>query len=130
MSLANDAWRTSVDSETCARYGVSELHAVFLQPVDDIGGTRNCVIVNIPETPTPLIKEAISNARRMKARVGFVCDTRKQADAIAERVDAGFQNTGVSRLNGRNSAHGARQPDLNGIDHPMAITPGWTSPLE
>jgi hypothetical protein len=42
-------WRTQVDPDLTAAFGRAEIHCVFFQPVDDTGGTRTSVILQIPE---------------------------------------------------------------------------------
>ncbi len=42
-------WRTKVEPELLAGYGVSELHNVFFEPLDGQPGPANVVSVGIPE---------------------------------------------------------------------------------
>jgi hypothetical protein len=81
-------WRTRLDAADEAYFGVAEVHAVFYQPNSDRGGRGQAVTVNIPETPDAKVTEALAMAGRINARLVFLCDTRDQAEAVAERADA------------------------------------------
>jgi hypothetical protein len=82
----SDLWRTRIDAADEARYGITEAHGVFFQPINDRGGHSNVVTVMIPETSDIEITEALAIAIRINARVAFLCDTRDQAEAIAVRA--------------------------------------------
>jgi hypothetical protein len=80
-------WRTLVCPHLTEACGCTELHTVFFGPLDDIGGSRPCVGIHIPETPRKQIPVALRLARQHKARVFFLCDTHEQAERIARRAE-------------------------------------------
>src|SRR5258705_13833407 len=89
MSMAEERsqttdWRTRADPEWTATYGVDELHIVLFEPNDDRPGRRETVMVQIPEASRQQVRQALKQANKLRARLGFICDTREQADAIAE----------------------------------------------
>ena len=65
-------------------YGVAEAHAVLFQHREDRGGMAHTVTVMIPEAESSL-ETALAQARTLKARVLFVCDTAAQAEAVRDR---------------------------------------------
>jgi hypothetical protein len=82
---AQHSQATRLDPQLTARYGVRELHATFLQDRADDGGLAPCVMVLLPEAEAQF-DLALSQARALRARIGFVCDTRVQAMAALERA--------------------------------------------
>jgi hypothetical protein len=66
-------------------YGIDEAHGVFFEHRTDRGGLARAVVVQIPEA-TAGLAEAMAQARRFKARVAFICDTREQADDVARQA--------------------------------------------
>jgi hypothetical protein len=60
-------WRTQLNATDTADYGVAEAHAVFFQPLGDVGGDRPAVVFAIPETED--ITAGLRLARIKKARV-------------------------------------------------------------
>jgi len=79
-------WTTRLDPHATARFGCTEVHAVAFKPLGDLGGASNAVVVEIPETPEHLIRDAFAAARTFHARLLFLCDTAKQARHIAHRA--------------------------------------------
>lgn len=78
-------WRTLVDKERAAAFGVDrELHAVFFHHSADVGGSLPTVAIQIPETPRQLWRSALRLAADQKSRVFILCDTREQADRMAD----------------------------------------------
>jgi hypothetical protein len=86
MATDTPEWRTRVEPELAARYGVDELHVVLFEPDGDRPGTRNVVGVQIPEASRQQIREAIKQANKRRARVIFFCDTGDQADEMAVKA--------------------------------------------
>ncbi len=76
-------WRTQIEPQHAAIFGVAEAHVAFFRAHSDRGGVRETVAILIPETPHELIAAAMQHATRTAARVVFVADTAEQADAIA-----------------------------------------------
>jgi hypothetical protein len=62
-------------------------HVVMFQPIDDDGGIRSCMSVELPGVPWPVIQTAFDAVTRAKARLLFVCDTRDQADEAAAQAE-------------------------------------------
>jgi hypothetical protein len=64
-------------------------HLVMFQPIDDPGGDRTCMAIQIPEVPWPAIHNALDAVTRTNARYRFlfVCDTREQADEAAAKAE-------------------------------------------
>ena len=79
-------WRTRVDPRLTALHGCGEMHAVSFQPLDDCGGPRCAVTVPIPEASNKEVADAIKMTALLSCRLLFLCDTRAQAAAIAERA--------------------------------------------
>ncbi|MCL2429794.1 MAG: hypothetical protein FWD12_11230 [Alphaproteobacteria bacterium] len=79
-------WTTRIPPSYTAPFGCAELHAVAFRPNDDRGGQRHSVIVNIPETPDDAIRHAFAMTNRLRARMVFLCNTRRQARQVAERA--------------------------------------------
>ena len=78
-------WRTHVDTPLARRLGI-RAHMVIFAHRDDPGGRGNFVSIEIPETPEPLIAEALQLARAIKARIFIVADTKVQAEAMATHI--------------------------------------------
>jgi hypothetical protein len=74
-----ETWTTRMPPWLTAAFGVAELHAVFFQPSDDLGGPRDCVAIQIPEATADELSLALQTANRRKARVMVLCDTAEQA---------------------------------------------------
>lgn len=79
-------WRTHIEPQHAAVFGVAEAHVAFFRAHTDHGGARDTVAVLIPETPRELITAAMRHATCTGARVVFVTDTAEQADAIAAQA--------------------------------------------
>src|SRR5262245_40648834 len=79
-------WRTLLDTRLTRRLGVDWHVVVFRHRDDDGDPYGNFVSIEIPETPEPLIAEALHNARVLKARILIVADTAAQAEAMATRI--------------------------------------------
>jgi hypothetical protein len=60
-------------------------HHVLFQPLGDDGGLAPAVVLNIPEG-LDSFDYAMKQARKLKARVSFICDTREQAADMAARA--------------------------------------------
>ena len=83
MITENDA--TLIPREHTRRYGCENLHAIFFQHRKDRGGTVPTVAVTIPEARSSP-RRAMRQARSLRARVMFVCDTGVQAKEIRDRA--------------------------------------------
>lgn len=82
-----DLWRTRVAPTIATRFGVHELHAVFFEPAGE--RTRKgsgVIILRIDETPAYEIAEYLEAATETETHVGFLCDTRQQANEILRRA--------------------------------------------
>jgi hypothetical protein len=79
------AYSTRIPPQYTERFGCEELHGAFLQHRADRGGNAASVILPLPEGEA-FFDFAMEQARRHKARVGFVCDTADQAVAALERA--------------------------------------------
>ena len=80
-------WRTRVVPAISARFDVHELHAVFFEPVGERTRTDSVVLMlRIPETPADEIAAEMQFATKTKIYIGFLCDTRQQANAILRRA--------------------------------------------
>ncbi len=77
-------WKTRIDTSHAAVFGCDELHAVFFQPTKDRGVMTDSIAFNIPETPLATVATALRQKIANRARIVFVCDTRQQADQIAD----------------------------------------------
>jgi hypothetical protein len=67
------------------RFGCEELHGAFLQHRPCPGGDAASVILPLPKGKV-FFDFAMEQARRLNARVGFVCDIADQAVAALERA--------------------------------------------
>ena len=77
-------WRTVIDPAITAAFGAGDLHVAIFQPTCDRAGPRDAVVMMIPEASRPEVAAALNAAAAWQARVVFVCDTRRQADEIAD----------------------------------------------
>ena len=91
-------------------------HVVLFEPHDDRGGTRNVVVLNIPETPLNEVSACLSQARRWRARVAVVCDTAQQAKSITAIVEEAYQTTAGSPWNEPSVVDGGRHFNENATD--------------
>ena len=80
------SWRTRVDPAYSRRRGVDEVHVAIFEHRDDPGGWGNVVGIQIPETPEPLIGEALRLANARRTRIFVLADTAGQAEAMATRI--------------------------------------------
>lgn len=81
------AWRTRLPRGYARRFGcIDPLHVAVFEHRDDLGGASRCVAVQLPETPAPLIAEALILANACKARILAVADTAEQIEAIVNRI--------------------------------------------
>jgi hypothetical protein len=78
-------WRTALDTPLARLLGI-KAHAVVFRHRDDPGGAGRVVGIEIPETPEPLITEALQVARAIKARIVIVADSAAQAEAMATHI--------------------------------------------
>jgi hypothetical protein len=78
-------WTTAIDTPLARRLGI-KAHAAIFRHRDDPGGAGSVVGVQIPETPEPLIAEALQLARATKARISIIADTAAQAEAMATHI--------------------------------------------
>lgn len=78
-------WYTRLDTPLARRLGI-EAHTAVFRHRDDPGGAGCVVAVEIPETPDPLIVEALALARAMKARIIVVADSEAQVESMATRM--------------------------------------------
>jgi hypothetical protein len=76
---------TRIPPEYTQQFGVAEVHGVFFQHKGDRGGIAPTVAVQIPEGWWHLAA-ALSQARTLRARVLFLCDTAKQAKRVERRA--------------------------------------------
>lgn len=76
-------WTTRVDPKYTAPFGVPHAHFVAFQPNDDRDGANNVIGVCIPEATSQDIAAALAETMRLRARLIFLCDTKKQARRIA-----------------------------------------------
>jgi hypothetical protein len=86
MTSDKPRWRTRLDTPAARRYGGRGHMVVFRHRDDDGDPYRSFVSIEIPETPEPLITEALQVARAIKGRIIVVSDTRDQAEAMATRI--------------------------------------------
>src|SRR5262245_31038687 len=79
-------WRTRLDTPLARRFGGRWHIAMFRHRDDDGDPYGTFVSIEIPETPEPLITEALHVARVLKARIVVIADTKVQAEAMATRI--------------------------------------------
>ena len=77
--------QTRLPARYTRQFGCEELHGAFLQHRADCGGNTASVILPLPEGEA-FFDFAMEQARRLKARVGFVCNAADQAVAALERA--------------------------------------------
>jgi hypothetical protein len=82
MTQTEPQWRTEVPPHLIAPYGVSEMHAVFFQPLDDTGGKRDGISIELPYGQSAFL-DAMATATRLGARVALLCDSHAEAEAAA-----------------------------------------------
>ena len=67
-----------IPQEYTRPFGCDELHAVFFQHRADRGGVSPAIMIMIPEA-TDMLATALTQARKLQARLVIICDTAKQA---------------------------------------------------
>jgi hypothetical protein len=80
---------TRLPPELTEGYGCAELHAVFLQHLEDRGGFSPVVGIQVPETPRQLVRQGLALGRKRRARIQIICNTAEQAVgalALAQRL--------------------------------------------
>jgi hypothetical protein len=84
MSATASTWTTRLPHTE--NYGVTELHGCFFEPIDDRGGMRNAVCIQVPEANRQEVAMGLRAACKMKARFFACCDTMEQVERIARRA--------------------------------------------
>ena len=79
--------RRTVDPLYQALGAAAAYHHVYFQPLGDDGGLAPAVVLNVPEG-LDSFDYAMAQARELKARVSFICDTKEQAVDMAARASS------------------------------------------
>jgi hypothetical protein len=82
MTHSEPQWRTEVPPHLIARFGLDQLHIVIFQPLDDTGGKRDGISIELPYGQSAFV-DAMATATRTSARVALLCDSHAEAEAAA-----------------------------------------------